>query len=196
MINIEMNNWYYKKLYKRNEGYLYKIFNIYENEKETFIQINIDNFNKSREIITKYEMVNVDTLERDGSIIKYRVNLALIEEKYYNDIELTKLEKELLMLRIEDKEKLEEISRGDKLMKEVNDKIVIMSDERLKELEYDYIEKMKYEMRESCFDEGMEQGSLSKQKEIAKNLLNLNMSIEDIIKATGMSKEEIENLKI
>ena len=31
--------------------------------------------------------------------------------------------------------------------------------------------------------------------EIAKNLLNMNMSIEDISKATNLSIEEIESLK-
>ena len=30
--------------------------------------------------------------------------------------------------------------------------------------------------------------------EIAKNLLNLNMSIDDISKATGLSKEEIDKM--
>ena len=33
-----------------------------------------------------------------------------------------------------------------------------------------------------------------KNKEIAKNLIKLGINIDDIIKATGLSKEEIEKL--
>ena len=137
IINIEMNRFYYKKLYKKNNKYLYKIVNVYD-DAETFIQINIDNFNRTKDIITEYKMLSTNNFEDEESIIKYRVNLALIEEKYYNGFELTKLEKELLLLRIDDKVILSELSKGDKVMKEVNDKLVFLNDERMKELEYDY----------------------------------------------------------
>ena len=40
-----------------------------------------------------------------------------------------------------------------------------------------------------------EQGIEQSKKEIASNLLKMNMSIKDIIRATGLTKEEIENLK-
>ena len=40
-----------------------------------------------------------------------------------------------------------------------------------------------------------ENGRKEKQLEIAKNLLAMGMKIEDIQKATKLSKEEIENLK-
>ncbi len=43
--------------------------------------------------------------------------------------------------------------------------------------------------------EGIKEGERKKQLEIAKELLNLNINISDIIKATGLSKEEIDNLK-
>ena len=39
----------------------------------------------------------------------------------------------------------------------------------------------------------MEQGSKQKEIEIAKNLLN-KLPVEEIAEATGLSKEEIENL--
>ena len=37
-------------------------------------------------------------------------------------------------------------------------------------------------------------GERTKQLEIAKNLINIGMEVEDIIKVTGLSKEEVENL--
>ena len=37
-------------------------------------------------------------------------------------------------------------------------------------------------------------GRVEEKIEIAKNLINIGMKVEDIIKVTGLSKEEIENL--
>ena len=42
---------------------------------------------------------------------------------------------------------------------------------------------------------GISQGQKEEKKKIAKNLLQLNMSIEQIEEATGLTKEEIEKLK-
>ena len=42
--------------------------------------------------------------------------------------------------------------------------------------------------------EGLEEGAKAKEIEIAKNLLNMGISKENIIKATGLSEEEINNL--
>ena len=41
---------------------------------------------------------------------------------------------------------------------------------------------------------GLAEGERSKQLEIAKNLINLGIDIESIIKATGLRKEEVEKL--
>ena len=49
--------------------------------------------------------------------------------------------------------------------------------------------------REQGIEIGKEQGIEQRNVEIASNLLKMNMSIKDIIRATGLTKEEIENLK-
>ena len=41
---------------------------------------------------------------------------------------------------------------------------------------------------------GLAEGERVKQLEIAKNLIKLGLNIDDIVKATGLSKEEIEKL--
>ena len=203
IINIEMNRFYYKGLTYRNESYLAKMRTVYSDEGNKFIQINIDDFNKSEEIITKFEMLSKKTFETDGSMEKYRVNLALIEEKYYNGLELTKLEKELFMLRIKSKKILNEISMGDDLMEEVNKELNSLSDDKIIQMEYDYDEKLRYEATqvgleqglEQGIEQGIEQGSKQKSIEIAKKMLDKNMPIEDISDITGLSIEEIENLR-
>ncbi|MBW5410948.1 hypothetical protein E6A50_11275 [Brachyspira hampsonii] len=47
---------------------------------------------------------------------------------------------------------------------------------------------------ERGIERGIEQGEINKAKTIALNLKNINMSIEDISKMTGLSIEEIERL--
>ena len=48
---------------------------------------------------------------------------------------------------------------------------------------------------ERGIEQGIEQGENNKSIEIAKNMLNKNMNINIISEVTGLSKEEIENLK-
>ena len=43
--------------------------------------------------------------------------------------------------------------------------------------------------------EGLEQGLKNKALEIAKNMLQMNMDIDIISKATGLSKKEINDIK-
>ena len=43
--------------------------------------------------------------------------------------------------------------------------------------------------------DGYDDGAKAREKEIAKSLLNIGTSKEDIIKVTGLSVEELEKLK-
>ena len=52
----------------------------------------------------------------------------------------------------------------------------------------------KKSIREDALEEGMEIGLKKEKKNIAKNLLNLGMPIDTIIKATGLSKKEISKM--
>ena len=54
---------------------------------------------------------------------------------------------------------------------------------------------MMEDAKEEAKEEGMSQGENKKSIEIAKNLLSMNMSIEDISKATGLSIEDLQNIK-
>jgi predicted transposase/invertase (TIGR01784 family) len=57
------------------------------------------------------------------------------------------------------------------------------------------LEDEKKEAREEGIKEGIKEGAINKQIEIAKNLLSMNLSIEQIKEATGLTKEELERLK-
>ena len=62
-----------------------------------------------------------------------------------------------------------------------------------------YENRMKYEYDKASwkhvgYQEGIERGSYQTKLETAKNLLDIGLSIENIAKATGLSREEVERL--
>ena len=101
---------------------------------------------------------------------------------------------------------LEEIRKGDEMMEKFKENVEKLNeDEELEFLlteEEDY-EKLKNtllgEARDQGLAEGIAEGRAAGKKEnsieIAKNLLNLKININDIVKATGLSKEEVLALK-
>ena len=69
VINLEMNNKYYKYLNRRNNGYLYKIDTM--TDKKTTIQINFNNFkSEDGQTIKKYTLKDENGKEEEGGIIK------------------------------------------------------------------------------------------------------------------------------
>ena len=83
----------------------------------------------------------------------------------------------------------ESIAKGDVLLMELNEwiKKYVADDETQEELN-------KWDI-EIATNKGIEQGKKEEKMEIAKNLLNTNLSDEDIAKATDLSIEEIMQLK-
>ena len=140
----------------------------------------------------------------------YYINLKRVRQKYYNKEELTKLEKELLIMTTDNKEELRKISKGCREMESVAKKISKLSKEEemqgiyLKEEQEAFIREQirAYAMTDGYNDgmekglkEGHKEGALNKQKEIAKNLLKEGIDIKIISTSTGLSKGEIEKLK-
>ena len=80
-------------------------------------------------------------------------------------------------------------SKGGSFIMELNEwiKKYVADDETQEELN-------KWDI-EIATNKGIEQGKAEEKMEIAKNLLNINLSDEDIAKATGLSTEEIMQLK-
>jgi predicted transposase/invertase (TIGR01784 family) len=109
------------------------------------------------------------------------------------------MEKNLAMLVCNDEHMMKELAKGSKLRGE------IMSDYKKKMSDEEFIEALfdpewdkqmiKNSERKEGFEEGLEEGSLDKAIEIAKNLLKLNLPIEDISQSTGLSLEDIVKLQ-
>ena len=134
------------------------------------------------------------------------VQIDKIRELGYNENDLIKW---LRFIAAKDYEERKVIAEGDELLMEFNEWInKYVNDEETKELLAkwsDYIAENKgyEEGKEEGIEEGriegraegIEEGSKQKAYEIAKKLLYLNIALEDISKATGLSEEEIEELR-
>ena len=89
------------------------------------------------------------------------------------------------------------LAENSEMMKKANAAISVMEMSPRDKWLYD--SRMKYEHdRASCISEGyrrgIERGSYQKALETAKNLLEMGFSPDSIIKATGLTQEEIEKL--
>ena len=74
-----MNNYYYKKLNKRNDIYLFKIVSL--SDKSITIQININNFwSKDGQVVKRYTLKDDEGKEEDEiGLIKYDIYLENIK---------------------------------------------------------------------------------------------------------------------
>ena len=215
--NIEMQIVDRKNIEKRILYYWSKLYNMniktgkdYENLEKVIVILLTDYEIDSLKEIKKYETKwNIREEEYQ------KVILTEVMEFYI--IELPKYEK------YKDKTENEKLNKWIKFIKEPggiemgDDKEIKKAKEVLEEISQDKRERYLAELREKYildqkaiedagYDkglrEGMTQGIAQGKKEekekileIAKNLLKINMTIEQIEKATGLTKEEIERLK-
>jgi predicted transposase/invertase (TIGR01784 family) len=215
IINLEMNKSYYDGLFEKNDRYVNKIVDgntrIGEsyNGRRKVIQINFDNFEIFDErIVIKFRMMDDERgLIRSNYVYNtdveiYHVNLKRIKEMYYNGTKLNTFERELLLMTLDNKEELKMVAKGNKNMEQVEKKISSLSEEEqmqgiyIKEEQDAWVKDMimGYASRKG-YDEGMEQGTLDGKKQVAINMIKNNMDDNLILKLTGLSKEDIKDLK-
>ena len=216
-IHIELNTNYNNYLHVRNYIYFSTLYSnkVKRGEKYDLITkfLHLDftyGMGLKREEETSYYIQNKegDKYLENIEIIEY--NMDKIMKYWYNeDIQKVNKYKHLIMLDLETKE-LEKLSKGDDFVKEFNEKITKLNeketfqsamtyeeDQRLilnTEKSISYNEGMEKGLEQGK-EEGKEEGEKNKQLEIAKNLLSLNMDINNISKATGLSLNEINSLK-
>ncbi len=142
-----------------------------------------------------------ELIEEDGALSK----ILLLEkskdvEKTYKKIkyeDLKEYEKELIdeytcnvAARVLPELKIEEIR--EKLRKKEGGKSMLA--DALLKMKENYIIEGRKEGRKSGIIEGIESGKREEKLKIAKSLKLMGLKIEDIVKATGLSKEEIQKL--
>lgn len=217
IINIEANQVLNLGVIDKNNSYHYKLASeVIKNELNPFvIQINIDKKNGFDELVSKFQLRDeTGKYTIDNKFINYHINIDKVLKKVYNKDNITRLEKILLLMVIDDKKTLRKISKGDKELcymvdkieeMALNDGIVGLYDKEKAMERVNAINKIEAineglaEGHAKGLAEGLAEGraeGLSEAKSnIAKKMLDENIPIELISKITELSKEEIEKLK-
>ena len=217
LINVEINTYVSNSLRRRNAGYIFKKYSELTRMGDSYnsmpmvIQINLSDLN-NKEICYKYSLYDktnnktyIDNLEI------YEYNITKIKEMCYNKPSRYKLlslldcdREELNALKGDDK--VERIKEEIKYLNEDPEFVRYMSDE-------DEARLLKNTLKTDAYEEGVEDGieqgiqkGIEQQKELneqelkqqklstAKTLKENNVSIDIIIKSTGLTKDEINNI--
>ncbi len=142
-------------------------------------------------------MKNNENIIETKTSEKIHIDMMKSYNKYLNGEELTKLDKELVILMLDDYLEIKKIAEGDDELMEVADKLYELTDNIDNIGLYDPEKRRKEEEAlkiEYHSNIAREEGVSNEKKSIAKNLLNIGMPIKDIVKATGLSKSQIRNL--
>ena len=114
---------------------------------------------------------------------------------------MTREEKLLLLLGMNQLESIEEISKGDYVMEEVKKKLVDLTEDANFIGLYDKEEADRRELYDRTryaeklgHESGLKEGQKSEQLKIAKKMKDEHMDLDTIVRITGLSMEEIEKL--
>ena len=149
------------------------------------------------DVMTKYMIMSENGKLFVKNFIIYEINMD-----YYNKLWYSKNEEEikknlyLIMLDL-DKKELESMPKDDIIDKYITNVTIVNDNPEFQK--YMSEEEDKKKIQNSLLSEARENGindGISKEKvSIAKNMLNKNISIEDISDITSLSVEAIENIK-
>ena len=191
-LNIEVNNNSSLEVLERNMEYAHRLYSKKikrgeENYQYTqVIQFNLNNFafKGNDKIVDIYTVTNDDNIGLSNKLIFVQIYVPNLRKKWYTKgmKSLSEEEKYILALVEMDLDKLNDLG-GENIM-----------DEYVKEAEEVSFEGgvgEAYDKEWALRDEGKRES----KKEIAKNMLSKAMEVELISEITGLSIEEIKNLK-
>ena len=218
-INIEANRFLKSSSSAKNNLYHHKLaYSHYlsgeDVDNSEVVQINFNMLKKyGNALFTLFTLKSDDGRYVDEENFKrIHINMANPLEKYYNygKEKLSKIEKAIVMFQITNKKELKELAKGDedlmamaKIIDDLNHDVRLIDlyskeelDEWAKRVDRKQaIKEGKAEGKAEGRAEGRAEGKIESKLEIAQNMLNMNMDIKIISKATGLSENEIKNLK-
>lgn len=207
-----MNSIDYVGLRTRNMAYISNIYSSYTekgeeySEEELILQINLTYgmMNKrEKEEIDKKDIREYYVQDKEGK--KYVKNLKIIEinmdyfMKIWDNKDESEIEKYKYLIMLDlNEEELKKLSK-DKVVHEYMEKLNSLNkDPKFKKLMTEEEDRRKYEntIKKNAKEEGITEGENKRNIEIAKELLkNDTLTIEYISSVTGLTKEELDNLK-
>ena len=211
-LNIEVNNNSSLEVLERNMEYAHRLYSKKirrgeENYQYTqVIQFNLNNFafKGNDKIVDIYTVTNDDNIGLSNKLIFVQIYVPNLRKKWYTKgmKSLSEEEKYILALVEMDLDKLNDLG-GENIMDEYVKEAEEVSFEGGVGEAYD----KEWALRDQGYRdglsqgkaegkaEGFSQGKIENKKEIAKNMLSKAMEVESISEITGLSIEEIKNLK-
>lgn len=211
-IEIEINSQNKDYLHTRSTAY---ICNIYQsnasvgdtyNEDTDIIQVNLTwGLGRNNDEMKIYKIMNEKGELYVKNFIIYEINMDYYDKIWYSKNE-EEIKKNQYMIMLDlDKKELENMPKDKIVDKYITNVTIVNDDPEFQKYMSEEEDKRKIqnsllsEAKEEGISQGISQGYTSGIndgiKQTAKNLLSMNMPIEDISKATGLSIEEINKLK-
>ena len=211
-IEIEINSQNKDYLHTRSTAY---ICNIYQsnasvgdtyNEDTDIIQVNLTwGLGRNNDEMKIYKIMNEKGELYVKNFIIYEINMDYYDKIWYSKNE-EEIKKNQYMIMLDlDKKELENMPKDKIVDKYITNVTIVNNDPEFQKYMSEEEDKKKIqnsllsEAKEEGISQGISQGYTSGIndgiKQTAKNLLSMNMTLEDISKATGLSIEEINKLK-
>ena len=211
-IEIEINSQNKDYLHTRSTAY---ICNIYQsnasvgdtyNEDTDIIQVNLTwGLGRNNDEMKIYKIMNEKGELYVKNFIIYEINMDYYDKIWYSKNE-EEIKKNQYMIMLDlDKKELKNMPKDKIVDKYIANVTIVNDDPEFQKYMSEEEDKRKIqnsllsEAKEEGISQGISQGYTSGIndgiKQTAKNLLSMNMTLEDISKATGLSIEEINKLK-
>ena len=210
-IEIEINSQNKDYLHTRSTAYICNIYqsnasvgDIY-NEDTDIIQVNLTwGLGKNNEEMKIYKIMNEKGELYVKNFIIYEINMDYYDKIWYSKNE-EEIKKNQYMIMLDlDKKELKNMPKDKIVDKYITNVTIVNDDPEFQKYMSEEEDKRKIqnsllsEAKEEGISQGISQGYTSGIndgiKQTAKNLLSMNMPIEDISKATGLSIEEIKKI--
>ena len=218
-IEIEINSQNKDYLHTRSTAYICNIYQSNANVGDTYnedtdiIQVNLTwGLGRNNEEMKIYKIMNEKGELYVKNFIIYEINMDYYDKIWYSKNE-DEIKKNQYMIMLDlDKKELKSLPKDKIVDKYITNVTIVNDDPEFQKYMSEEEDKKKIqnsllsEAKEEGISQGIEQGYTSgindgiskgenkKSIEIAKNMLNKNMSIEDISDITGLSIEEINKL--
>ena len=210
-IEIEINSQNNDYLHTRSTAY---ICNIYQsnasvgdtyNEDTDIIQVNLTwGLGRNNEEMKIFKIMNEKGELYVKNFIIYEINMDYYDKIWYSKNE-DEIKKNQYMIMLDlDKKELKNMPKDKIVDKYITNVTIVNDDPEFQKYMSEEEDKKKIqnsllsEAKEEGISQGIEQGYTSGIndgiKQTAKNLLSMNMPLEDISKATGLSIEEINEI--
>ena len=153
------------------------------------------------DIMTKYMIMSENGKLFVKNFIIYEINMDYYNKLWYSKNE-DEIKKNLYLIMLDlDKKELENMPKDKIVDKYITNVTIVNDNPEFQKYMSEEEDKKKIqnsllsEAKETGYTSGINDGISKEKVSIAKNMLNKNISIEDISDITGLSIEEIENIK-